>query len=174
MPAKNMVGPGQHLRCARERANMSIEDVADKMRLSKNIIYSLEDENYAALGSFAFVRGYLRGYAKLLNLSADDIIAEFNHLNLKEKSESRANYPLADTEKSRGSALVIRWGGLMLAVILIVLMIIWWQSQSSSNQTTSINSSQQVIPVTQPQQAPTTTNSNSKNVSFVVKLPKIV
>lgn len=78
-------GPGQQLKWAREQENWSVADVAAKLRLTSAVITSLEEDNHDMKRiPLVFVRGYLRAYAKLLKLSGDDIIAQFDRFALNE------------------------------------------------------------------------------------------
>src|SRR5450631_1357557 len=72
MPAQ--LGPGAQLRAAREAAGMSIDDVAQQLKLAPRQVKALEDENFAELPGRTFSRGFLRNYARLLNLDANDLV----------------------------------------------------------------------------------------------------
>lgn len=73
-------GPGIQLRKARELRRFSLRDVAVQLHLRLDIIDAIENDNYAALPGSTFVRGYLRGYARLVGISEDNIIQSFNNL----------------------------------------------------------------------------------------------
>ena len=73
-PAKSLIWQGQRLRQAREALNLSQQDVARQLHLNVNLIQALEDNNEEALPAKTYLVGYLRSYARLLNLPADDII----------------------------------------------------------------------------------------------------
>jgi cytoskeleton protein RodZ len=68
------LGPGAQLRAAREAAGMSIDDVAQQLKLAPRQVKALEDENFAELPGRTFSRGFLRNYARLLNLDANDLV----------------------------------------------------------------------------------------------------
>jgi cytoskeleton protein RodZ len=68
------LGPGAQLRAAREAAGMSIDDVAQQLKLAPRQVQALEDENFAELPGRTFSRGFLRNYARLLNLDANDLV----------------------------------------------------------------------------------------------------
>ena len=65
------VGPGQRLQSAREAISLSIEEVSARLHLDTRTLGNLEADNYDKLPAPTFVRGYLRSYARLLNISAD-------------------------------------------------------------------------------------------------------
>ena len=77
--------PGQRLRQAREELNLSRQDVARKLRLDADLIQALEENDRDALPSQTYLVGYLRSYARLLNLPVDSIIAD-TRLNLQPTS----------------------------------------------------------------------------------------
>jgi cytoskeleton protein RodZ len=68
--------PGQRLRAIRESRHLSREDVAAQLRLDVWIIEALERDDYEALPSPVFVRGYLRNCATLLGVDASELVAE--------------------------------------------------------------------------------------------------
>jgi len=73
-PEAPLIWPGQRLRQAREALNLSQQHVARQMHLNVILIQALEDNNEAALPGKTYLVGYLRNYARLLNLSVDEII----------------------------------------------------------------------------------------------------
>ncbi len=66
------VNPGARLRAARERAGWSVEQVAQRLRLSPSQIVALESGRREDLPPAAYVRGYLRSYAQLLGLDPQE------------------------------------------------------------------------------------------------------
>lgn len=74
--------PGQRLREAREGLHLSRQEVARKLRLDADLIQALEDNDREALPAQTYLVGYLRSYARLLNLPVDSIIAD-TRLNLQ-------------------------------------------------------------------------------------------
>lgn len=59
---------GSQLRAAREQLGMSVDDVVSKIKLAPRQILALEADDFKALPETAFVRGFVRSYAKLLQL----------------------------------------------------------------------------------------------------------
>ena len=66
--------PGARLKAAREAAGMSLDQVAQQLKLSQRQVKALEDENFAELPGRTFSRGFFRNYARLVNLDADDLL----------------------------------------------------------------------------------------------------
>ena len=65
---------GLFLRQEREKRGLSVEDVASQMRLSRNQIEALESGDYSVLPGPVFVRGFIRNYAKLLQVDARPLL----------------------------------------------------------------------------------------------------
>ncbi|GAA4866018.1 RodZ domain-containing protein [Luteimonas vadosa] len=68
-------GCGQRLRSAREAANLSVHDVAARLKMPVRVVQSLEAEDWSRLGAPVFVRGQLRSYARLLGLATAPVHA---------------------------------------------------------------------------------------------------
>lgn len=66
---------GRVLAVARERLDMSVAEVARALRLGVKQIEAIESEDYARLPGRTFVRGFLRNYARLVQLDPDRVIA---------------------------------------------------------------------------------------------------
>ena len=68
---------GQLLREARERANLSAADVARQLRLALRQVEALEANDFGALPGNTIVRGFIRNYAKLLQLDPARYLAAY-------------------------------------------------------------------------------------------------
>jgi cytoskeleton protein RodZ len=67
-------GAGQLLRAARLDRGLGIEDVARQLRLSVRQVTALEEDDYSKLSSITFLRGFVRNYAKLLQMDAAPLL----------------------------------------------------------------------------------------------------
>lgn len=68
-------GYGQLLAQARSAKGMSLADVAAKLKLTGRQVEALEAEDTAHLPGDVFLRGFVRNYARLMELDPDDLIA---------------------------------------------------------------------------------------------------
>ncbi len=66
-----VISIGKKLAQARQLQHLSIEQVARYLRLSESVIKSLESDTATAEIPATYIRGYVRAYAKLLNLELD-------------------------------------------------------------------------------------------------------
>jgi cytoskeleton protein RodZ len=65
------------LRTLREGQGRSIEDIASALRLSQAQINALEDNRWLALPGAAYVKGFLRNYARYLGVDAQPYIDDY-------------------------------------------------------------------------------------------------
>jgi cytoskeleton protein RodZ len=138
-PETDMQGPGQILRQARERANLSTQDIADKMKLRKALIEDIEQDNFDINISLTFVRGYLKLYAKYVHVEEAVILNAFEKLSTQKKE------PIKLQSFSRRVANQANDDKLMLVTYLILaaiiaLVVIWWFQQSSNETSASTTS----------------------------------
>jgi cytoskeleton protein RodZ len=68
-------GPGARLKAARETAGLSLDQAAQQLKLAPRQVRALEDEDFAHLPGRTFTRGFVRNYARLLNLDPEDLLA---------------------------------------------------------------------------------------------------
>jgi cytoskeleton protein RodZ len=73
-PAVSTLAP---LRTLREGQGRSIEDIASALRLSQAQINSLEDSRWDSLPGAAYVKGFLRNYARTLGVDAQPYIDDY-------------------------------------------------------------------------------------------------
>jgi cytoskeleton protein RodZ len=73
-PAKVEIGVGRELRTARLERGMNIEDVARQLRISVRQVTALEEDDYDNVASGTFLRGFVRNYAKLLQMDAAPLL----------------------------------------------------------------------------------------------------
>jgi cytoskeleton protein RodZ len=135
-PEAVIQGPGQILKQARERANLSCQDIADTMKLKKSLIEDIEQDNYDINISLTFVRGYLKLYAKHVYVDEAEILNAFESLSTQKKEPAKLQ------SFSRRVANQANDDKLMLVTYLIVaaviaLVVIWWFQQSSSDTATA-------------------------------------
>lgn len=109
--------PGQRLREAREELKLSRQDVARKLRLDADLIQALEDNDREALPAQTYLVGYLRSYARLLNLPVESIIAD-SRVNLQPTSTLRPqNIDYRDPQRFEALQRLVLLGVLLILVL---------------------------------------------------------
>lgn len=71
--SERIVTLGEIFQTEREKLDLTVDTVAKRLHLKKSIIVQLENNEYSSIAT-TFLRGYIRSYAKLLNLKEDDLL----------------------------------------------------------------------------------------------------
>ena len=59
------------LKSQREKLNITIEEVSAELKLEKEIILSIENNNFSMFKSYLFLKGYLNNYANFLDIEVN-------------------------------------------------------------------------------------------------------
>ena len=70
--------PGESLRQAREVKGWSVAEVASQLNLTQQRLAQIEAGAFDKLPGTTFARGYIRAYAKLLELDQNRLVLEFD------------------------------------------------------------------------------------------------
>ncbi len=92
---------GQYLRSARQTKDIDIRDAAQQTRISINYLKALEDEDFSKLPGEVFVRGFLKNYARFLNLDEAETLRRYGELKPSPSPLESAAKP--GTEKKTAS-----------------------------------------------------------------------
>ncbi len=76
---------GEKLRLARERNNLTIDQVARETHVAKRFLKALEDEDFAAFPGETYAMGFLRNYAEYLGLNADELVGIYRNIKIQEQ-----------------------------------------------------------------------------------------
>ena len=68
-----VTSPGESLRQGRERAGLTQEDIAGKLKLAPRQIVAIETGDWAALPERTFTRGFMRNYARLVGIDPESL-----------------------------------------------------------------------------------------------------
>ena len=72
-----MTSVGQHLKALREAKRMSLAEVSRATRVPVASVERIEADRFDELPGEVFVRGFLRAYARALEVSGDDVLARY-------------------------------------------------------------------------------------------------
>jgi cytoskeleton protein RodZ len=122
-PGKARESVGQLLRTARVNRGLSVEDVARQLRLSVRQIAALEEDDYSKLVSNTFLRGFVRNYAKLLQIDASPLLQQLEQL-LPPAPAQTITYQIEGipfpSGRKQGMRNFLIVGGAILALVLLI------------------------------------------------------
>jgi cytoskeleton protein RodZ len=120
---------GEKLRLAREALGMSATDMAHALKLGQRQLEALEAGNWLGLPGNTFVRGFVRNYARLVNMDPAPLMAQLDGSlekpasNLTVSENAPATMPQAGGASRRDRAVVVTGIALVVVAALAYFMI---------------------------------------------------
>lgn len=118
--------PGARLRAAREARGLSIEEVADRLRLNAALVLAMEQDRLALLGAPVFARGHLRNYAALVGAAEKEVMAACDPADVPEPTF------LPALDRRTKPLRRARWVWPVAAVVLAIAVVtaVWWMARN--------------------------------------------
>ena len=121
--------PGSILRAEREALGVTVREVSETLNLSMATIEAIEADDLDRLPGPVFARGYVRAYARLLELDPEPLVTGY--------PEPQAPLPAAGPPESpvwewiRQRPAMVLGGAAGVLLLLIVVLLIWlWPSDA--------------------------------------------
>lgn len=120
--AAPLLGVGQMLRSAREKAGKSLQDVSAATRITPTNLAALEAERFSDLPAPIYALGFVRTYANYLDLDAEEAVRRMKLENAGARAAKAVSFP-KPTDRGRGPA-----GRLALIALLVALAVygVWY------------------------------------------------
>ncbi len=119
-------GIGARLRSGRERAGLTLLQVAEKLHVDAKVIESLEAERFDALGAPVFVKGHLRHYSELIGEQTGELLDMYSAATkpvLPDLTQLPKVGPASNPRRLVVPALVVLIG-------IAVVGSVWWVLQN--------------------------------------------
>lgn len=119
--------PGAELALIRSQKGYTTEYVAGKLHLRIHLIELLEADEYDKMPEPVFIKGYLRAYAKLLEVSPEPLIEQFNLYHGAERRLERALWQSKKRSyKTHKAENTVRWVTISIALLVLIAVVAWW------------------------------------------------
>jgi len=180
--------PGGVLSAERQRRGLSISEIANQLFLTEKQISALENDDYEHFPAPIFVTGYIRNYARLLDIPADPLIELFNSKGAAPEPElDRVNRTAESVVSSKSGAADSRLF-IGAVVVLVLIVLVWWgMSQTpepkavddavaidEAASVSSVTTSSEVIPTVKPEVKPIEVSPAKKSVeSVAIEAPTV-
>lgn len=134
IPEVRAKGVGETLRAAREARGWSTADAGTRLRLMARQIDAMESENFASLGQPVFARGFVRNYAKLLDLDFEPLLQSMSLSVVPPKLETE-NIPFVPAQGFWTSPWVMSSIGAIILILAVpVALYLWLNSGEKERQ----------------------------------------
>ena len=140
------VTPGTMLQAARQAQNISEREAADRLNMMPGYVAILERDDYNALRSPAFARGYVKAYGKMLGLDETELLDAFDRLRNQDPSPAQKRIRTTPLQLQHTGAGVV----VGLAVLLLLVLALWWWRADQQLATPDPGSSQEEVADTSP------------------------
>ncbi len=162
---------GAYLKRLRNEKNISVAEVAARMYLNKRVIEALERDDHDNLHGPLYIYGYLRHYAKILDVPADDLVALFKKSTdepqeqaaetQKQAPETQKQVETTPNQPEPETKQPVNWLRALLYLVLFILVLAsfaFWRgkyAQEPAGQTGSVDTPVSIVeqPPTQSEQA---------------------
>ena len=123
---------------ARERLGLSQKEVADQLYLTTSFIKHIDDGEFSRIPKAAFIKGYLRTYARVVGLSGDEIVALYDaELQVAEPTLEMRKVTEEDLGTASITGPVLQTGLISLAGMALIVAVIWWAVSDPEEETPS-------------------------------------
>jgi hypothetical protein len=137
---------GTDLRTARERAGVSLSELASRTRIPQRSLRAIEENDFDAVPSGIFVRSFIRNYAREVGVDPAEAVAQYRAMTepALEHDDAPSNDVVDERIPSRSFAPDLSesrpgWGYALIAAALLIGLI-------SVNRYSSQNQSETVAP----------------------------
>ncbi len=149
VPPKTSNRPGSRLKRAREDRGWDIPGTAEKLHVIPRYVRAIEEGDYGQLPGLVFLKGYVRSYARLVNLSEDRLIEDLEQELLMSSDPmiepaAAAITPVGFSENNEKSGR--KW---LIPVVLVALVGIGYYAWQSFNGMSKDDTSASLTPEAQ-------------------------
>lgn len=158
---------GKILREARISQGLNVADVASSIKFAPRQVEALEADDYSHLPELAFVRGFVRSYARLLHIDETPLLDSLPraHQQLTSFQDELVGVPFSTLQSTRRINMTWLFAALALAVFLGIAV---WLSQDKPEANKAVESPVAVVPAELAASAVVVTSAVAASPSLVV------
>ena len=122
---------GTILKQARESLGLSIDELAEQIRVPLNVLEAIEIDKVPKNLPETFIRGYIRSYARKVNVDEALVLPEVETVAAINQTTSQSNMQSFSRRTRRKSLEKRLWYFTWLMVIAVVIAVVYWWFQDS-------------------------------------------
>ncbi|MFT3706975.1 MAG: helix-turn-helix domain-containing protein [Archangium sp.] len=111
---------GKWLREQRQLRALSVDEIASRTKISPTLVAALEEGERERFPERIFLLNYLRSYATVVGLSADEVVNRFDEMPSAPKAEAFDPKALEVDRRERASTAM--WSTIAAIVVVIALL----------------------------------------------------
>lgn len=118
-----MVTVGEVLKNKREKLKLGLDTASSETKIQKRFLQYIEKNEFFPFESEVFLTGFIKIYAKYLNLDVDKVLALYRRTNPK-VDEPKTNIPPFFDRKSRKGSISISPKNIVIALLVLFSLLI--------------------------------------------------
>jgi cytoskeleton protein RodZ len=117
----DLIGPrcGERLLKARQEQGVSVAEIAKELHISEQKVEALERNEFELLGAQVFAKGYIRKYAQMVRVNADELVSDYDELAAADAQPVFKARPRPRREMSPGPWIAV-------IVFIIIAATVYW------------------------------------------------
>ncbi|HDS1206780.1 TPA: DUF4115 domain-containing protein [Shewanella algae] len=120
---------GSLLKSAREQKGITIEDAATRLHLRPCIVADIEADCFSNIDSSTYVRGYVKNYARILDVDKEAINACLARQVPKVTEPAMQSFSRKTSRQATDSRLMLVT--YLIGFLLLALLVVWWLQKPS-------------------------------------------
>ena len=124
--------PGELLKEARKKKGRKYRKLSSELGIPEKYLEALEENNFSIMAGPTYVRGYLRAYAKKLDLDPELVITAFEKY-LKDKRKQEKSSLKKTNRKGRKQKFSFLYASILLVIILLIIFVPERNTETSEN-----------------------------------------
>ena len=124
--------PGELLKEARKKKGRKYRKLSSELGIPEKYLEALEENNFSIMAGPTYVRGYLRAYAKKLDLDPELVITAFERY-LKDRRKQEKSSLKKDNKKGRKQKFSFLYASILLVIILLIIFVPERNTETSEN-----------------------------------------
>ena len=129
---KNSLSFGRYLRTRRLEKGVNLEVISRETKIRMDCLLLIEQEDHNRLPAEVFVKGFLRAYAKVIDVDEDDVIRRYLSSLQIFKESVRSEDDLIRLNKNYWSRLLLSIGALLCIIVFSVYVVSFFQDRPST------------------------------------------
>ena len=110
---------GERLLAARQEKSVSVAEIAKELHISEQKVEALERNEFELLGAQVFAKGYIRKYAQMVGVNADELVSDYDELAAADAQPLYKARPRPRREMSPGPWIAV-------IIFIIIAATVYW------------------------------------------------
>ena len=125
--------PGELLKEARQKTRRRYKRLSSELGIPEKYLEALEENNFSIMAGPTYVKGYLRAYAKKLDLDPETVITAFDRY-LKDQKRLKKKTIKKEQKKETKKKFSFIYAFIFILIALIIILIVFSPEESNNSE----------------------------------------